>query len=168
MRKFFKKLKPKWIFFGIVSSLYIVLLFLNFSLFRDALEQFARLLRQVLPVFGIVFIFMVLSDLLFKTKKIIKFLGEKSGITGWIVVIIGGVLSMGPIYAWYPLLSDLKEKGMKDSLIATFLYNRAIKPALLPMMMYYFGLPFAIVLSFYMIIFSVINGILVGRFAKIK
>ena len=168
MRKFFRKLKPKWIFFGSVLILYTILLFINFSLFVNATEQFAHLLRQVLPVFGIVFIFMVLSDLLFKAKKIVKFLGRKSGITGWIVVIIGGVLSMGPIYAWYPLLSDLKEKGMKDSLIATFLYNRAIKPALLPMMIYYFGLPFAIVLSFYMIIFSVINGILVGRFAKIK
>jgi uncharacterized membrane protein YraQ (UPF0718 family) len=67
---------------------------------------------------------------------------------------------------WYPLLSDLKEKGMKDSLIAAFLYNRAIKIPLLPMMIYYFGWPFALILSIYQVLFSVVNGILVQFLAK--
>jgi uncharacterized membrane protein YraQ (UPF0718 family) len=94
-----------------------------------------------------------------------KFLGEKSGIKGFIFAVIGGILSLGPIYMWYPMLFDLRKKGMKSSLIAIFLYNRAIKIPLLPMMIYYFGPMFTLILTIYMIIFSVINGLIVERFA---
>jgi uncharacterized membrane protein YraQ (UPF0718 family) len=73
----------------------------------------------------------------------------------------GGIASSGPIYMWYPLLSDLKEKGMRDSLIAAFLYNRAIKIPLLPMMVHYFGWDFTFALSIYMVLFSVVNGVIV-------
>jgi len=69
---------------------------------------------------------------------------------------------------WYPLLADLKEKGMKNSLIATFLYNRAIKIPLIPITIYYFGIKLTIILTIYMIIFSIINGILVGKSLTLK
>jgi len=69
----------------------------------------------------------------------------------------------GSDYMWYPLLTDLREKGMNDAFITTFLYNRAVKIQLLPFLMHYFGLTFTIVVTAYMIIFSVINGILVDK-----
>jgi len=47
--------------------------------------------------------------------------------------------SMGPIYAWYPLLKKLREEGAGTGPIAIFLYSRAIKPFLLPVMITYFG-----------------------------
>jgi hypothetical protein len=50
---------------------------------------------------------------------------------------------MGPIYAWYPLLKELREKGAANSLIAIFLGNRAVKPFLLPIMISYFGWVYA-------------------------
>jgi len=49
------------------------------------------------------------------------------------------VISMGPIYAWYPLLKELRGKGATNSFIAVFLGNRAVKPFLLPIMISYFG-----------------------------
>jgi uncharacterized membrane protein YraQ (UPF0718 family) len=52
---------------------------------------------------------------------------------------------------------------MKDSLITTFLYNRAIKIPLIPMMIYYFGWAFAVILSITMVSFSILNGIVVER-----
>jgi uncharacterized membrane protein YraQ (UPF0718 family) len=60
----------------------------------------------------------------------------------------------------------LKEKGMEDSLVAAFLYNRAVKIPLLPMMIYYFGWPFTLVLSSLMVLFSILNGVVVQRLAR--
>jgi uncharacterized membrane protein YraQ (UPF0718 family) len=109
---------------------------------------------------------MFLTNFFFRRDSILRLLGKGSGFRGWTVAIAGGIASSGPIYMWYPLLGDLKDKGMKDSLVAAFLYNRAVKIPLLPMMVHYFGWPFALVLSIYMIAFSVVNGILVQRLSQ--
>jgi uncharacterized membrane protein YraQ (UPF0718 family) len=56
------------------------------------------------------------------------------------------------------MLGDLRKQGMKNGLIAAFLYARAIKIPLLPLMAYYFGITFVIILTIYMILASVIEG----------
>lgn len=167
INKVLERISGRWIFLITVIVLYLVLLFVNFNLAKNVLSQLLYLLQKIIPVFVLVFILIFFSRLFFNPKKIVKFIGESAGIKGWFISIIGGILSTGPIYMWYPLLSDLKEKGMKNSFIATFLYNRAVKIPLLPMMIYYFGLPFTITLTFYMILFSIINGILVDKFLKL-
>jgi uncharacterized membrane protein YraQ (UPF0718 family) len=101
--------------------------------------------------------------MLLSSKRITKILGAESGIKGYVLSVIFGILSTGPIYMWYPLLSDLREKGVKNSLIVIFLYNRAVKIPLLPMMIYYFGSLFVLVLTIYMIVFSIINGLIVEK-----
>jgi len=65
-------------------------------------------------------------------------------------------------------LADLRDKGMANSYIVVFLYNRAIKPQLLPIMIYYFGWLFVAVLTFYMIIASIINGLIVNKIMEAK
>lgn len=54
---------------------------------------------------------------------------------------------MGPIYAWYPLLKELRNKGAENSLIAIFLGNRAVKPLLMPVLISYFGWAYALILT---------------------
>ncbi|MGM0629313.1 MAG: permease [Patescibacteria group bacterium] len=125
--------------------------------------QFLGIIREIVPVFIVVFLIMFLLGLFLNNKKIKELLGECSGIKGWIISIAGGILSSGPIYMWYPLIADLKKQGMKNSLITVFLYNRAIKIPFLPVMVQYFGLPFTIILTLYMILFSVINGLLINK-----
>jgi uncharacterized membrane protein YraQ (UPF0718 family) len=133
---------------------------------ENALSTLAGLTARIVPILLLVFGVMFLTNLFFESDRVIRFLGEGSGLKGWMLAIAGGIVSSGPIYMWYPLLGDLKEKGMKDSLIATFLYNRAIKIPLLPMMVYYFGWNFALVLSVYMVLFSVADGILVQSLVR--
>ena len=99
---------------------------------------------------------------------LVKWLGKESGIKGWLIAIIGGILSSGPIYMWYPLLSQIKKQGGRDGLIATFLYNRAVKIPLMPLLIYYFGWIYAIVLTFVMIIFSVFQGLIVEKIVEVK
>ena len=69
---------------------------------------------------------------------------------------------MGPIYAWYPLIKDLREKGATDFLITIFLGNRAVKPFLLAIMISYFGLIYVLILTFFTLTGAVAAGFLVS------
>lgn len=135
----------------------------DLDVLRNALLGLSRLIARIVPVLLLVFAVMFFLNRFFETDRIVRFFGKGSGFRGWVMAIGGGILSSGPIYMWYPLLSDLKEKGMGNSLVAAFLYNRAVKIPLLPMMIYYFGWPFTLVLSFLMVLFSIVNGIIVQR-----
>jgi uncharacterized membrane protein YraQ (UPF0718 family) len=69
---------------------------------------------------------------------------------------------------WYPLLSELEEQGVRKGLIAAFLYNRAIKIPLLPMIIVYFGLLFTVVLTIVMMIISVVQGLIIEKLMVVK
>ena len=153
--------------FGVIL-IYLIILIFNFSFAKEAFLNFLLMSTKVIPLLGIVFVIMVFTNLYFTRERVDKYLGEKSGIKGWIYAIISGVIVSGPPYILYPLLGDLKKGGMKKSLLATFLFNRNVKISFIPVMIYYFGLNFTIVLSVYIILFSVLNGVIVGKIASNK
>jgi len=115
------------------------------------------LLQVILPLI-IAFVMMFLLNLFLKPQHISRFLGKGAGIKGVILSTSAGILSMGTIYAWYPLLKTLQEKGASDFHLANFLSNRAIKPFLLPLMVFYFGWVFTVVLF----VLSVFGGLLIA------
>lgn len=167
-REFLSRVGTTKFFLFIVFLIYVTVGFTDYALVEQSISAFVRLSLNILPVLVLVFVIMFFSNLILQADRTKKYLGEESGAKGWLVAIFGGILSTGPIYMWYPLLSDLKEKGMKNSLIAAFLYNRAVKIPLLPMMIYYFGWAFTIILTVYMILFSLVNGLIVGKIIKEK
>jgi len=124
------------------------------------------ILRNLLIPLSLVFILMVLMNLFLKPAHIVRFLGRKSGARGVLLSAAAGIISMGPIYAWYPLLKELREKGAANSLIAVFLGNRAVKPFLLPIMISYFGGMYVVVLTFFTIAGSLAVGSLVNILVK--
>ncbi len=151
------------ILFCFTFFIYIILFSFKRDLIISSLQYFVHIFVKVFYITLIVFLFIFLTNLFLKPKSIAKHLGKKSGLKGWIIAIISGIISMGSIYLWYPLLTELKEKGMRKGLIAAFLYNRAVKIPLLPLMVYYFGWLFALSLTLYTIIFSVFMGIIIER-----
>jgi len=155
-----------WLFLLLVLILYLVLAIFNFSLCLKSLLAALNLFKQIILVLLVVFFLIFIFDLFLSPQKIVKYLGNNAGKKGWLLAIVFGILSSGPIYMWYPLLKDLKEKGMRAAFMVTFLYNRAIKIPLLSVMVYYFGWVLVFLLNFYMIIFSVINGWLVEKILK--
>jgi uncharacterized membrane protein YraQ (UPF0718 family) len=161
-----EKVGASGVFLTCVIVVYLILGVVDFELARNTLHVLWTLILRVLPILILVFGIMFLTNLFFEARNIVKILGKGSGFRGWAFAISGGIISSGPIYLWYPLLSDLKERGMKDSLIAAFLYNRAIKIPLIPMMVSYFGWPFTITLFMYMILFSIANGLAVEKCAQ--
>ncbi len=157
-----KKISKQWYFLFSIIILYILIYFINKNLFYKTINYFSEIFIKVIPVFIIIFILMVIVNYFITNKFITKQLSGR-GIKKWIFVIIGGILSTGPIYMWYPLLSDLKEKGLNYGLISCFLYNRAIKIPLIPLAIIYFGWKYILVLSIVMILISVTQGILINK-----
>ncbi len=150
-------------FLILLTAIYLGLAAVDFDLFLRAISVFAKLLSNVLPVLALVLVIMSLLNLTIKPGMAKKMLGKGSGLKGWTFAVVGGVLSSGPIYVWYPLIAELREKGMRDSLVAAFLYARAVKMPMIPLMVYYFGWNFTLLFTLYLLIFSVLNGILVER-----
>jgi uncharacterized membrane protein YraQ (UPF0718 family) len=101
---------------------------------------------------------MLVLNLFLKPAYITKFLGTGAGIKGILLSATAGIISMGPIYAWYPMLKTIREKGGDNSLIAIFLCNRAVKPFLLPIMISYFGWIYVLILT----VFTIFGSIGVG------
>lgn len=129
-----------------------------------ALHFCMGMLKKLLPILALVSGFMFLNNVFVKPGWVKNHVGLDSGLKGVIIAVVGGALSMGPIYVWYGILQDLQKKGMRTSLLASFLYARSVKPQLLPLMIYYFGWLYALVLVFYLVIFSVFNGVITERF----
>ena len=145
----------------------IILLYLLLYIFepggiKKSLEVSVGLLIKIIPVFLLVIVFIGLINYFVNSKMVAKYVGKASGMKGWIIAVFTGILSHGPVYAWYPLFKELKQQGMSSSLIAVFLYNRSIKIPLLPVIIYYFGPVFVVILLFYMIIASLICGKVIG------
>jgi len=145
-------------FLGFVFIFYLLLSIFDLENVYKSLQASLDIIIQILPILILVILMMVVINLLLKPKTVSKLLGGESGIRGWLLAIFMGILSHGPIYVWYPLLKNLKDSGMKSGLVAVFLYNRAVKIPLLPVMIYYFGIGFALILTFYMIIASLLEG----------
>lgn len=150
-------------FLILLAALYIGLAAADFDLFLRAVSVFANLLSSVLPILALVLVIMSLLNLAIRPGMAKRMLGEGSGLKGWTFAVVGGVLSSGPIYVWYPLIADLREQGMRTSLIAAFIYARAIKMPMIPLLIYYFGWNFTLLFTLYLLIFSVLNGLFVER-----
>jgi len=168
INKVLEKIEKKWIFLIMTLLAYLILSLINFDLFSETLNKLILLARKLLPTFIFIFILMFISNLFFDAKKISKYIGHDVKIKGWLIAILAGVISSGPIYMWYPMLSDLQKKGMHNKYIATFLYNRSVKIPLIPMMIYYFGLPYTIIFNIYIILFSILNGFFVNLFLNLN
>ncbi len=162
-----KQISGQGYFLISVILIYLILFIFKLEIFNSSLIFFNQIILKVIPIFILVFILMSLSNYFITPKFVIKHLKEK-GIKKWFYVIAGGILSSGPIYMWYPLLADLKNRGLSYGLISCFLYNRAIKIPLIPLAIIYFNWQYILILSLTMIFISIIQGILLNKLMEVK
>jgi uncharacterized membrane protein YraQ (UPF0718 family) len=66
--------------------------------------------KNILPVLIIVYFLIFIFNVLIERKFLQKILQETSYFAKLLGSAIGGILSSGPVYLWYPLLKQLKEK----------------------------------------------------------
>lgn len=152
-----------WIMLCITVILYAITTFVNPTVSSNALIKSFDILKMIIPILLIVFFLLALVTALIKPKSIAKHLGEDSGLKGWFFALIGGVISHGSGYIWYPILNELRNNGARSGLIVAFFYARAIKLPWLPVMIGYFGITFTLVLSFYILLGAWIQGIIADK-----
>ena len=162
-----RRLPGSWYFLISVIFIYLMFSIFNYEVYLSSLDFFGQIIYKIIPVFILVFVLMSLTNYFISLKFVMKHLREK-GFKKWFYVIIGGILSTGPIYMWYPLLADLRRKGLSYGLVACFLYNRAIKIPLLPLMILYFSWQYILVLCFVMIFMSVLQGVVLNKLMEVK
>lgn len=138
---------------------------------KDGTNQKAKIeivpaLRQSLRQFWGLVPVMVCLNLFIHPGSIVKFVGEKSGLRGALLAAAAGVVSMGPIYAWYPFLKEVRSKGAGYEPIAVFLNSRTVKPVLLPVMISYFGWVFTLMLTLFTILGAFTMGRIMGYILK--
>ena len=156
----------KLIFPGSVLMIYGIVFVISPAGAAMAFRGSTRILFNLMVPLGLVFSLMVFMNLFLKPTHIVRFLGKGSSNRGIILSAAAGIISMGPIYAWYPLLKELRKNGAANSLIAVFLGNRAVKPFLLPVMISYFGLMYVALLTLFTVSGSLAAGYLVNTLAK--
>ncbi|GAX87857.1 conserved hypothetical protein [Lebetimonas natsushimae] len=154
---------------GIIMLILVILIYIGLYLSGSdtvflALNYSFKSLKKLSFVFIMVFVMMFLIDMFVNDKKIAKYFDSAKGIKAYLIAMIAGVLSHGSSYVWYPILQSLREKGVKDSLIITFLYARSIKIPWIPMMIAYFGTGFTVGLIIYIMVASLIQGLIVRKF----
>jgi uncharacterized membrane protein YraQ (UPF0718 family) len=143
-----------------VGAIYLLVALANPALAQAALWNTGGMLGKIVPILLVVVLLMTITNWIFSRDFVSRHLGQESGWKGWLYATIGGIIVSGPPYILYPLLGELKKKGLKDSLLAIFLYNRNVKIPFFPVLVVYFGWKFALVLSTYIIIFSLLSGVL--------
>lgn len=148
-------------FLLLVLIIYFFLFFYSPFFFFGAFKAFWTTFTRVAPLLVLVYGAIFLVNLFVKQEKVKRFLGKEAGIRGWLMAIGGGILISGPPYILYPLLGEFKKQGAQNSLLAVFLYNRNVKIPFIPVMIYYFGVKYTLIVSLLIIIFSLLNGFLI-------
>ncbi len=163
-----KKIEYKGLkFLYIVLFSYIVLLIVDTPNLIISLKTFFGIITTLAPIFIFIILLTTLINYFLKPKNIIKHFGEDSGKRGIAYALLAGIISHGPMYAWYGLIEELREHGAKDELLIIFFYARAIKIPMLPFMIGIFGIPFTIIITIYILLFAIIQGKLFSKLYKL-
>jgi len=153
--------KGPWLFLASSTLLLLAAIITSHEKGTETLHFLLHLLTTILPVFAVVFVIMVLINLFLKTSVLIKYMGKGSGLKGWVIAVVSGILSVGAIYMWFPVLKEMVDKGVKHGLVAVFLYNRGIKLQWIPVLALYFSAKYIIVLTLVMLLASLLQGLIV-------
>ena len=161
MFKSYNKLGGTWFFLIMVGIIYLITFFFSKNIFIKALEDGFNIFIGWIWVILLIFLLIFVIDLFIDKKLILKLFKKENIVFSWIFIIVAGIMSMGPIYMWYPILNELKSKGLSNKFITGFLYNRSIKIPLIIPLVTVFGLKLVLILLPILVVFSIINGYVV-------
>jgi len=155
-----------WVFPAGVAVVYLILSGVSQDRALSALQVSGRVFAQAALPLLLAFGMMFLLNLFVTPAHVSRYLGRGTGAKGVLMSSVAGVISMGPIFSWYPFLKALREKGASDFHLANFLAHRAVKPVLLPLMIVYFGWRFSLIFSAVSVVGALLGAAIVGMFDR--
>ncbi len=106
-----KKLLKRYMIAIIITAAFFAFAFL-FPAYREkSFSSIVYQLKTMLLVMPPIFILLGLIDVWVPREKMIKYMGQGSGLKGWILSFLLGSFAAGPLYAAFPLAAVLMKKG---------------------------------------------------------
>lgn len=93
----------------------------NWQKTREGLSRGIKMFVKLLPALVLVLVLVSLVLFLLPDELIIKYLGEGSGMKGWLVAAFFGSVAMIPGFIAYPLAGMLVKSGVAYGTIAVFI-----------------------------------------------
>ncbi|MDU5262202.1 MAG: permease [Clostridium celatum] len=115
--KIFKRYKS----FLISLLVLIILSFFNKSILTETINTTSSNILQMLSVLPPVMILLGLIDVWIPRERLMKYMGNNSGIIGILLAMLIGSVAAGPMYAAFPFTAVLIKKGAKFSNIIIFM-----------------------------------------------
>jgi len=115
------KIIKKYLFFIITLAVLGIIFVINVNIGIKAVSTLAFSLKEMALVLPPIFILLGLLDVWISKEKMMKYVGEGSGIKGIIIVFILGSVAAGPLYAAFPVAAVLMKKGAKFSNVLIFI-----------------------------------------------
>ena len=110
----------------LVAAVYALLFLISPQKAVDAFQSSLYYLWEMVQVLPVIFVFTVVIEAWIPKSVIMKGLGEKSGVRGWLLSLALGSLSAGPIYAAFPLGMMLMNKGASVTNLVILLSSWAV------------------------------------------
>jgi len=153
-----KRLLRRWGFLLATAAVYLLVAVRSPEKAGAAVVASWGVLLRMAPPLAAAFVFSCLLNLFVKPARVANLMGREAGTKGVLLSTVAGVVSMGPVYAWYPLLRSLRQKGASSFHLANFLSSRAVKPYLLPVMVSYFGWRFVLTISVFCLLGALLTA----------
>jgi len=154
------KIKDKigwnWLFFIITLLFFISFWFIDFEVFKKIFSDFYLWIKKILPILFLVYFFIFIFWFFLENKKIKNFLENWWFFIKLFFSLIWWIFSSWPLYLWYPILKQLKDKWLNESFLVIFIYARAIKIPLFMIMISYFWLNFTLIFNWVLIMNSIL------------
>ena len=122
---------------------------------------FLRLLPTLLLMLALVSVVLFLIP----EEKLAKYMGEESGITGWLIAAFFGSVALIPGFIAYPLCGILINSGVAYSVIAVFITTLMMTGFLtLPVEARFFGWRISIIRNLVSLAAALFIGLIMGFF----
>jgi len=116
-----RKAVRKYLLFIVAVVLLGILFIVNVELGKKTVTSVGYGLREVAIILPPILILLGLIDVWVSRDRMVRFLGEGSGIRGVIIAIIMGSVLAGPLYAAFPIAAMLMKKGARFINILVFI-----------------------------------------------
>jgi uncharacterized membrane protein YraQ (UPF0718 family) len=116
-----KNLVKRYSFFIIILCITLIISLINKDIGVKTFNTAGFSLKQMLSVLPPIMLLLGLMDVWVPREKMMKYMGENSGILGVALAITIGSLAAGPMYAAFPFAAVLLKKGVKFSNVIVFM-----------------------------------------------